>query len=187
MTGQSIASSSDTSVDARAVSTLPGTLEGMPSRQVPDPARSAADGDAAGSPARITPHQIARLAELRAGLRDYLAWAEEEARRHDTTPMQFQLVLAIRSSNTFGGPTVSELAATLRLKHHSVVGLIDRAEAVGLVQRERDAGNAARVRVSLTRKGAELLESLAARHQQHLTSIAQPMSAAWAAFDPLTT
>src|SRR5690606_19178794 len=108
-------------------------------------------------------------------LRAYLAWAEDEARRHQTTPMQFQLALAIRSSAEPEGPSVSQLAETLQVKHHSVVGLIDRAESAGLVHRERDDDNASRVRISLTTQGAELVGALALRHHAHVREIAPRM------------
>ena len=52
----------------------------------------------------------ARLAELRAGIRRYLAWAEERARDHGMTPVQVQLALAIRSHEDPAGPTVGDLA-----------------------------------------------------------------------------
>lgn len=125
-----------------------------------------------------------RLAELRAGLRDYLAWAEDRAREHDTTPVQFQLVLAVRASPEPNGPTVGELATALRLKHHSVVGLVDRAETAGMVRRDRDADNGARVRVTLTTDGQRRLDALAAEHGQKLAAIAPRMREVWDAFAP---
>lgn len=131
----------------------------------------------------VTDAEIQRLARLRADIRGYLAWAEEEARKLDTTPNQFQLALAIRASDAAGGPTVRDLAEALQLKHHSVVGLIDRAEAAGLVRRDRDVDHGARVRITLTPEGTELLERLAARHVGHLVAIASQMSDAWLAFE----
>lgn len=130
----------------------------------------------------VTDEAYRRLARLRAGMRSYLAWAEEQARTLDTTPMQFQLALAIRSSGVDAGPAVRELAEMLHLRHHSVVGLIDRAETAGLVRRDRDAVNGALVRVSLTPVGERLLEQLAARHLAHLTSIAPEMGDTWRSF-----
>lgn len=130
----------------------------------------------------VTDEAYRKLARLRAGMRSYLAWAEEQARAFDTTPMQFQLALAVRSSGIAGGPTVRELAEMLHLRHHSVVGLIDRTEAAGLVRRERDAANGALVRISLTPAGEHLLEQLAARHLAHLTTIAPELRDAWQSF-----
>lgn len=123
-----------------------------------------------------------RLADLREGLRGYLSWAEERARDHATTPVQFQLVLAVRASAEPEGPTVGDLAEALRLKHHSVVGLLDRAENAGLVRRLRDSENGARVRVSLTTDGEDRLAALAVEHTRELARIAPSMTEVWDAF-----
>jgi DNA-binding MarR family transcriptional regulator len=125
---------------------------------------------------------IERLAALRAGMRRYLAWAEERAREHGTTPTQFQLMLAVRASGDPPGPTVSELADTLQLRHHSAVGLIDRAEAAGLVQRSRDAVHAARVHVRLTTLGSARLQELTELHLVEVRQLAQEMQALWSTF-----
>lgn len=158
---------------------MTGSGSDVPVRDV-DPAHA----DAHPAEIALAGGEYERLAALRAGLRAYLAWAESEARRHHTTPMQFQLMLAIQSSPAIHGPSISELAATLQLKHHSVVGLIDRAESVGLVHRARDTGNGARVRVTLTPSGSQRLDVLAQSHQRHLTSVAGPMATLWSAFIP---
>lgn len=96
--------------------------------------------------------------------------------------MQFQLILAIRAGRGPDGPSVGELADALQLKHHSVVGLIDRAERSGLVRRERDPVNGSRVRVSLTSVGEERLAILTGEHLAHLRSVAPSMAHIWSAF-----
>jgi DNA-binding MarR family transcriptional regulator len=106
----------------------------------------------------------ARLADLRAGIRRYLAWAEMRARDHGMTPAQVQLALAVRAHADPEGPTLTELAETLLLRHHSVVGLVDRAELAGLVRRARDPEHQSRVHVRLTAEGADRLEALSALH-----------------------
>jgi DNA-binding MarR family transcriptional regulator len=139
-----------------------------------------APGDHA--PAPVVDADLERLADLRGGLRNYLAWAEQLAREHGTTPAQFQLALAIRASRNPAGPTLSELADTLLLRHHSVVGLVDRAADAGLVQRLRDPESSSRVRVRLTAHGHEQLTALAALHLRRLAELAPQMQALWGAF-----
>jgi DNA-binding MarR family transcriptional regulator len=124
----------------------------------------------------------AQLAALRAGIRTYLAWAEQRAREHEMTPAQVQLALAIRAHGDADGPTVSELADTLLLRHHSVVGLIDRAENAGLVTRARDAEHQSRVHVRLTTEGADRLERLSALHLQWLAEHGQDIADVWRTF-----
>jgi DNA-binding MarR family transcriptional regulator len=112
----------------------------------------------------------ARLLEVRDGLRRFLRWSEEQARAAGITPAQHQLLLAVRGHRG-GDPTLSDVSAHLLLRHHSVVGLVDRAEAAGLVVRTGDADDHRRVRVELTRRGAAVLAELTAEHKEELQRI----------------
>src|SRR4051794_18455983 len=124
----------------------------------------------------------ARLAALRAGIRRYLAWAEQQAHAHGLTPAQVQLALAVRSHDDPAGPTLTELADTLLLRHHSVVGLVDRAEEAGLVERVRDAERATHVPVRRSAEGAELLETLSVLNLQWLGEHAGELASVWESF-----
>jgi DNA-binding MarR family transcriptional regulator len=126
--------------------------------------------------------RFAQLAALRAGIRRYLAWAEQCARDHGMTPAQVQLALAIRAHDDPAGPTLTELAETLLLRHHSVVGLVDRAEDNGLVERRRDAEHHTLVHVRLTAAGAERLETLSALHLDWLAAHGAEIGDVWRSF-----
>ncbi len=126
----------------------------------------------------------AQLAALRAGIRRYLAWAEQRAREHGMTPAQVQLALAVRSHEDPAGPTLTELADTLLLRHHSVVGLVDRAEHAGLVERVRDREQQTRVHVRLTSEGARRLEELSALHLAWLAEFGPELARVWGSFRP---
>lgn len=76
------------------------------------------------------------------------------------TPAQYQLLLAIKGHNGDGPPSVGEVAGVLQLRPNSVVELIDRAAAAGLVQRKPDPKDARRQRLVLTETGEGKLESL---------------------------
>ena len=77
-----------------------------------------------------------RLLEFRDGLRRFLHWSENRRLRPGLTPAQHQLLLAIRGHGRASrSPTIGEVAEHLQLRHHSAVGLVDRAEEAGLVQR----------------------------------------------------
>jgi DNA-binding MarR family transcriptional regulator len=135
------------------------------------------------------PHPVgdagyARLADLRAGIRRYLAWAEQRAREHGMTPAQVQLALAVRACPDPAGPTLTELAETLLLRHHSVVGLVDRAALAGFVARVRDERRPTHVHVQLTEEGAQRLEALSVLHLAWLERHAPDLAATWGAFVP---
>jgi DNA-binding MarR family transcriptional regulator len=74
-----------------------------------------------------------RLLQLRTGLRRFLRWSEAQARAAGVTPAQHQLLLAVRGHPDPDGPTIGEVADYLVLRHHSAVGLVDRAVTAGLV------------------------------------------------------
>jgi DNA-binding MarR family transcriptional regulator len=124
-----------------------------------------------------------RLLELRTGLRRFLRWSEQQARAAGITPAHHQLMLAIRGHDDERGPTVTELAAYLLLRHHSAVGLIDRAEAAGLVARGPDPDNPSAVRLRLTEKGSDQLETLSELHLEELEHLAPTMAALWEALE----
>lgn len=134
------------------------------------------------APEPVDDDGYARLAALRAAIRQYLAWAEQRAREHGMTPAQVQLGLVIRAHPDAAGPTLTELADALLLRHHSVVGLVDRAETGGLVQRARDATHHNRVRVRLTADGASRLERLSALHLGWLADAGPELAALWGSF-----
>lgn len=69
-------------------------------------------------------------------------------------------------------PSVQVLADRLVLKHHTVVELLDRLEAAGLVRRDRAADDRRRARVSLTPRALELLRKLSSAHLDELRSFA---------------
>jgi uncharacterized protein YeaO (DUF488 family) len=114
----------------------------------------------------------ARLLALRTGLRRFERWSEQQAQAAGLTPAQHQLLLAIRGHGDDRGPTIRDAADYLLLRHHSVVGLVDRADAAGLVRRVRDEDDHRVVRLHLTPAGAERLERLSALHVEELERLA---------------
>ncbi len=127
----------------------------------------------------------ARLLALRTGLRHFEAWSAQQAREAGLTPAQHQLLLAIRGHSDTEGPTIGEVADYLLLRHHSAVGLVDRAEAAGLVFRTRSKDDHRVVRLHLTEDGAARLEALSALHLEELHRLALDVPSAWAGLDPV--
>jgi DNA-binding MarR family transcriptional regulator len=122
-----------------------------------------------------------RLLELRTGLRRFMHWSEQQARAAGLTPAKHQLLLAVKGHPGPEGPTIGDLAEHLVLRHHSAVGLVDRAAGEGLVERTADASSRSVVRVTLTRKGIAKLDALAEAHLEELAHLAPTMRALWRA------
>lgn len=119
------------------------------------------------------------LLELRTGLRRFLRWSEQQAEAAGLTPAKHQLLLAIKGHPDPAGPTISEIADYLALRHHSAVGLVDRAAKGGLVERAPDANTRTAVRVTLTPAGEAKLDALAEVHLQELAHLAPTMRTLW--------
>jgi DNA-binding MarR family transcriptional regulator len=123
------------------------------------------------------------LLELRTGLRRFLRWSEHQAKAAGLSTAKHQLLLAIRGHPEPAGPTIGEIADYLVLRHHSAVGLIDRAAKDGLVKRTPDPESRSVVRVTLTPVGMAKLEALAEAHLQEIAHLAPTMRTLWRALE----
>jgi len=120
----------------------------------------------------VTDAQYQRLLAFRTALRRFDQWSREAAEAHGLTHGQHQLMLAIRGFADPAGPTIGDVAEALLVKHHTATGLVDRAQETGLVERVRDAGDSRRVRLRLSDRGGEILNSLTAVHVEELRRLA---------------
>ena len=59
------------------------------------------------------------------------------------------------------------------MKHHATVGLVDRCQSAGLVQRQQDPHDRRVVRVTLTEKGEGILRRITTRNLHNLRTIGQ--------------
>ena len=124
-------------------------------------------------PNKLSDADYRLLLELRTRLRGFMRWSEDQARAAGLTPTQHQLLLAIRGHPDPGGPTIGELADYLFVRHHSAVGLVDRADGAGLVRRVPDPTDARVVRVRLTSAGSRALSALSELHLEELARLAR--------------
>jgi DNA-binding MarR family transcriptional regulator len=105
-------------------------------------------------------------------LRRFMRWSEEQAAEAGLTPAQHQLLVAIKGHPGPFPPAMREIADYLLLQSHSAVGLVDRAEAAGVVRRQPDRDDGRVVRVQLTEKGDHLVTSLTRAHLAELRKLA---------------
>lgn len=127
----------------------------------------------------------ARLLAFRTGLRHFERWSAQQARAAGLTPTHHQLLLAIRGHAVPSGPTIGEVADYLMLRHHSAVELVDRAEAAGLVRRDRSEADHRVVYLHLTGEGAKRLEAMTALHLEELTRLASDVTGIWEGLGPV--
>lgn len=106
-----------------------------------------------------------------------------QARAAGLTPVQHQLLLAIRGHTGSTGPTIGDVADSLLLRHHSAVELTQRAEAAGIIQRRSDPHDGRVVHLVLTRKGSTALGRLSAQHIAELARLADDFQLLWAGLD----
>jgi DNA-binding MarR family transcriptional regulator len=112
-----------------------------------------------------------RLYEFRARLVRFTRASDQRVRDAGLTPTHYLLLLGIRASASSRGPTIGDMAEFLILKHHSVVELVDRAEAAGLIKRSPDPDDGRVVRLGLTASGKQRLERVAAVNYRELEQL----------------
>lgn len=146
------------------------TSRKRPSRLSPEPTDDA----------ELSKQEYELLAQLRYSLREFARSTELEARKAGITPQQYQLLLAIKGFPGREYANISELAERLQIRHNAVIGLINRAEARGLVRRQPDVERQDRrvVLIRLTNQGEQTLQTMAAA----LLSERQRVWKAWTAY-----
>ncbi|MBV7536311.1 MarR family winged helix-turn-helix transcriptional regulator [Duganella sp. sic0402] len=111
------------------------------------------------------------LSEFRYQMRRFERFSEDVVQAQGITPLQYLLLLHIKGYPDRDWATVGELAERLQAKHHGVVALITRCEAMGLVERRHSAIDRRRVEVHLLRQGETILARLAEQHRVELLSL----------------
>jgi DNA-binding MarR family transcriptional regulator len=148
---------------------------------------AAADYRGVTTMAELSQTDYENLLAFRTSLRRFQHWSEEQARQAGLTPAQHQLLVAVKGHPGSPGPTISDLAGYLMLRHHSTVELIDRAEDADLVSRTRDDHDGRLTRISLTPKGEWRLHQLAAAHLDELRQLAPILARLVAEWPPPQT
>lgn len=111
------------------------------------------------------------MAAFRHALREFLHFSEEAALAAGVAPQQHQAMLVIRGFPKRDHLTVGKLAGLLKIKHHSAVGLVNRMEAEGLVDKSEAPDDRRQMLVRLTARGRRILENLSPVHKAELARI----------------
>ena len=116
----------------------------------------------------LTQHDFHVLADFRYHIRRFLRFSELAAQAEGLEPQQHQFLLAIQAATEPEAPTMGYVAGRLLIHPHSAVGLADRLEERGLLERMRGGGDRRQVRLRLTEAGTETLTRLSALHRREL-------------------
>ena len=131
------------------------------------------------SKSTLTDEEFQRLLELRTSLKQYLRWNEHAAKDAGITPAQHELLIAIKGHPGQQGPSISNIAQYLLLRHHSAVGLVDRAEKAGLLIRKTDGDDRRVVRLRLSPKANRVMDKIAALHAEELARLSTKGQSLW--------
>ena len=108
------------------------------------------------------------MAGFRHRLRRFLRFIKELSHRNWVTPLQYRLLLQVKRIPGHKSVTVPDLSERLQIKHPSVVALISRCEAAGLVGLSASRSDQRRVEVRLAPSGERCLERLGRLHGDEL-------------------
>ena len=117
------------------------------------------------------------LAEFRYALSHYLRFSKNAIELAGITLQQHQAMLSIIGYPGREQVTIGELAERLQIKHHSAVGLVNRLEEQGMVERRQNEADKRQVLIGLTKKGIGVLESLANLHREELRHLGPQLCA----------
>ncbi len=119
------------------------------------------------TPELLSDAEYKLLAMFRRELRLFMRFSEDAAVKAGLTAQQYQALLAIRAAPE-AHMLVGELAEQLLIRPNSATELVNRLEALDLVERSAAQDDRRQVRVALTNSANEMLESLAAMHRGEL-------------------
>lgn len=117
------------------------------------------------------------LAEFRYALRCFLHFSDNAVETVGLTLQQHQALLSIIGFPGREQLTVGELAERLQIQPHSAVGLVNRLEDQGLIERIHGPDDRRQVFIRLTSKGMRVLDSLENLHRKELRHLGPQLCA----------
>jgi DNA-binding MarR family transcriptional regulator len=119
----------------------------------------------------ITKEGFRTQAAFRYAIRRFLRISEKNSKVSGITHQQYQLLLSIKGMNDREWATISELAESLQILHHSAADLCKRAERIGLITTTRHKTDRRNVCVHLTKRGEKLMAAVALENRRELVRL----------------
>jgi DNA-binding MarR family transcriptional regulator len=114
-------------------------------------------------------------ADFRCAFRQFLRYAEEQARIAGITPQQHVLLLTVRGHRHHPRVNIGDVADALQIRHHGASLLVDRCVKRGLLERAEDPEDRRRVHVWLTEEGQRVLDSVMDANRQKLGTLQEAL------------
>jgi DNA-binding MarR family transcriptional regulator len=109
------------------------------------------------------------LADFRYAMRKFLSFSKRAlANEAQLTPEQYEALLALKAFSSSTGLTIRDLSERLQVKHNTAVGVVNKLEAMSLLEREAGVLDRRQVFLKLTPEGDRLLAGLAAIHREEM-------------------
>ena len=124
----------------------------------------------------LTARDYQALGAFRRAIREFLAFSEAGAREHGLTTQQHQALLTIKCHTESEPISIGELAASLLIKNHSAVGLVERLVERDLVSRRPFETDRRRVALALRPRGEEVIAAISRRNLAQLSQAADIMT-----------
>ena len=168
------------------MATEPGNADATPRRAAYHTDRNTEQQAETQNTLPLTDDDYARLAHFRHTVRQFSRQTELEARKLGLTPQHYQLMVTIKGFPGREWANISELAERLQIRHNAVIGLVNRAEARGLVVRRQDTNQLDRrvVQIHLTPVGERALQVMAAALHAERMRVQESLDALMRESDP---
>lgn len=110
-------------------------------------------------------------ADFRSALREFLRFAEEQARQEGVTPQQYVLLVVTRGHGAYPNVTIGDIAQALQVRQSSASLLVDRSVRRGLLDRREDPEDRRRAIVRLTDEGQRILDTIMDANRRELGAL----------------
>jgi DNA-binding MarR family transcriptional regulator len=122
-------------------------------------------------PSRFTESDYRDQADFRCALREFLRFAEEQARQEGVTPQQYVLLVVTRGHASYPMVTIGDIAQALQVRQSSASLLVDRSVRRGLLDRREDPADRRRAIVQLTEEGQRVLDVIMEANRRELGAL----------------
>jgi DNA-binding MarR family transcriptional regulator len=123
-------------------------------------------------PRKLAKADFETLSDFRYRMRRFERFSERAAQAEGIPPQQYLVLLHIKGYPGRAWASIGDIAERLQMHAHGAVALVNRCEALDLVERRPSETDRRLVEVHLRPAGETLLQRLARLHRAELASLA---------------